>query len=154
MNRTRVVKSLKITWTAFWGAVAVLLIVLWVRSYSINDIATYGRPAGPGYMFGSLRGELSIARFKSIEGNVSEGWSAWTHTADYRAWEKNSSSDLLGVRFGSFFVVMPYWILTFACTLTMLAPWIHQLHWRFSLRTLLIATALVALVLGLIVWTR
>jgi hypothetical protein len=31
-------------------------------------------------------------------------------------------------------------------------PWLHKLRWRFSLRTLLIATTLVALVLGLIVY--
>jgi hypothetical protein len=30
----------------------------------------------------------------------------------------------------------------------------RQLRWRFSLRTLLIATTLVAVVLGLIVWLR
>jgi hypothetical protein len=32
------------------------------------------------------------------------------------------------------------------------APWLRQLGWRFSLRTLLIATTLVAIGLGLIVW--
>jgi hypothetical protein len=30
--------------------------------------------------------------------------------------------------------------------------WLRQIHWQFSLRTLLIATTLVAVVLGLIVW--
>jgi hypothetical protein len=33
-------------------------------------------------------------------------------------------------------------------------PWIRQFRWRFTLRTLLIATTLVAVVLGLIVWLR
>jgi hypothetical protein len=32
------------------------------------------------------------------------------------------------------------------------APWIRKLKWRFSLRTLLIATTLVAVVLGLVVY--
>jgi hypothetical protein len=31
-------------------------------------------------------------------------------------------------------------------------PWILELKWRFSLRTLLIATTVVAVVLELIVW--
>ena len=33
-------------------------------------------------------------------------------------------------------------------------PWIRQLRYRFSLRTLLIATTLIAVALGLIVWLR
>jgi hypothetical protein len=46
-------------------------------------------------------------------------------------------------------IALPYWLLviTFAATTTL--PW---LRWRFSLRTLLIATTLVAIVLGLVVW--
>ena len=34
------------------------------------------------------------------------------------------------------------------------APWIRDFNWRFSLRTLLITTTLIAVGLGLIVWLR
>jgi hypothetical protein len=49
----------------------------------------------------------------------------------------------------------PYWFLALiSVALTAAtAPW-KLVSWRFSLRTLLIATTLVALVLGLIVWLR
>src|SRR5262245_11014795 len=33
MERARVVRSLRIAWSAWWGIVCVLLAVLWVRSY-------------------------------------------------------------------------------------------------------------------------
>ncbi len=37
MNRPRLARSLRITWTAFWGTAAILLIVLCVRSYWRGD---------------------------------------------------------------------------------------------------------------------
>ena len=46
-------------------------------------------------------------------------------------------------------LAVPYWWLVWPTSLLVMLPWIH---WRFSLRTLLIATTLVAVVLGLIVW--
>ena len=42
----------------------------------------------------------------------------------------------------------PYWFAAFILGMIAELPW---LHWRFSLRTLLIATTLAAVVLGLIV---
>jgi hypothetical protein len=46
-------------------------------------------------------------------------------------------------------VALPYWLLLFTFCVGVAAP---QLRWRFTLRTLLIATTLVAVVLGLIMW--
>jgi hypothetical protein len=47
--------------------------------------------------------------------------------------------------------VVPIWILVLSTVALALLPWIR---WRFSLRTLLIATTLVALGLGLVVALR
>ncbi len=44
---------------------------------------------------------------------------------------------------------MPHWFLLVTCGVASVIPWIS---YRFSLRTLLIATTLVAIVLGLAVW--
>jgi hypothetical protein len=46
-------------------------------------------------------------------------------------------------------VSVSYWLPTLGTIPIGYVPW---LRWRFSLRTLLIATALVAVVVGLIVW--
>jgi hypothetical protein len=51
-----------------------------------------------------------------------------------------------------FWVMIPYWFLVVAIATLGTAPWIRKLRWRFSLRTLLIATTLIGVVLGLIVW--
>jgi hypothetical protein len=47
------------------------------------------------------------------------------------------------------FLVVPHWVIVIVTASMMAAPW---LRWRFSLRTLLIATTLVAVVLGAAVW--
>lgn len=47
-------------------------------------------------------------------------------------------------------LVIPYWFPTFLCGIAVAAPWIAE-RWRFRLRSLLIATTLVAVVLGVIV---
>jgi hypothetical protein len=47
------------------------------------------------------------------------------------------------------FVSFPHWFLVLLSAAFATAPW---LHWRFSLRTLLIATTLVAVVLGAVIY--
>ena len=49
----------------------------------------------------------------------------------------------------------PFWFAVVQTTLLMLLPWLSLLPFssRFSLRTMLIATTLLAVVLGLMVWT-
>ncbi len=48
--------------------------------------------------------------------------------------------------------MLPYWFAVFVSATFAGAPWLSRLDWRFSLRTLLIATTLIAVLLGLIVW--
>jgi hypothetical protein len=126
----------------------VLLIALWVRSYWWEDIVTWGLSSGPGYMFGSINGEVSAARFSSRNGTVSLGWRAWTNPADgRRAWSTSESATFIGFRYGTFFTVVPQWFIVALSAAVAAAPWI-QWNRRFSLRTLLIATTLVAVGLG------
>src|SRR5262245_61885524 len=37
MERTKLVRGLRIAWSVWWGILCVLLIVLWVRSYRERD---------------------------------------------------------------------------------------------------------------------
>jgi hypothetical protein len=146
-------RKLRIGWSVFCGLATVLLIVLWVRSYIKNDRITLGFVPGPGYTFDSINGELSLARAKRIAGGMPQGWSAWTYPSDPseypRAWYAYPSTEILGFRFGKFFFAMPHWFPAVVAVTAAAVPW---LRWRFTLSTLLIATTLVAVVLGLIVW--
>jgi hypothetical protein len=49
---------------------------------------------------------------------------------------------------------VPYWLPVVSFSAVATAPWFRQVHWSFSLRTLLITTTLVAVGLGLIGWLR
>ena len=50
-------------------------------------------------------------------------------------------------------LTFPFWLPVLVSAMLSAIPWIRQLPWRFTLRTLLIATTLIAVGLGLIVWT-
>jgi multidrug transporter EmrE-like cation transporter len=55
----------------------------------------------------------------------------------------------------SYYIAFPCWAPVAICVVLAIAPFLFRnSHLRFSLRTLLIATTLIAVVLGLIVWLR
>jgi hypothetical protein len=58
-------------------------------------------------------------------------------------WNRNSRLSML---------VVPHSILVIFAVAVALAPWLRHFTYRFSLRTVLIATTLAAIVLGLAVW--
>lgn len=49
-------------------------------------------------------------------------------------------------------VVISHWLPALIFAALAIVPWLRQLRWRFTLRTLLIATTLVAALLGLVTW--
>ena len=144
-NRMRF-RKLRIAWSVGCGIACVLLIVLWVRSYWWVDNALNFL----GHDLASVHGNVVLDDticFTFVDGKII----------------------YLGGTIGPFFAIsfplanvayvrqgtgiaVPYWALVFplAATFT-IVPWIPW-STRFSVRTLLIATTLIAMVLGLIVW--
>jgi hypothetical protein len=123
---------------------AVLLIVLWVRSYHKgDDIRTdddfqYEDSKHRLYAIRSLDGTTNV----SIADRDSSGeWEANYNTYKRFSISRTSSSTTIS---------FPNWFPTLISLVLTVAPW---LRYRFSLRTLLIVTTLVAVVLGLIVYT-
>jgi hypothetical protein len=152
-------RKLRIAWSVAWGLAAVLLIVLWVRSYWCAEV---------------------VARFNpNWRLNVGSN-----HGVIYFVYDKSpprpTSSFFQPIQYGSVSTVStPYWSY---CQIEVVAPG-RWLEWkdlgstvigqvpdfllvglcvvgavvplwprRYSMRTLLIATTLVAVVLGLVVW--
>jgi hypothetical protein len=69
--------------------------------------------------------------------------------------ESESFANRLGFHFqwwsrSVWIVAIPYWFLAALAGVFAAAPWMRPLEWRYSLRTLLIATTLVAVVLGIV----
>lgn len=161
MDRPRLIRWLRICWIAFWGTLAVLLVVLWGRSYFARDSVLVVSEASWRYLT-SARGEITFDR------NVSEV----SPTAQEFSFTSESGEDalspvaslvpekppwsLIGIRFvwdrGDFVLCFPHWFgIAVGAALTALPS--LRLARQFSIRTLLIAVTLVCVVLGLCVWS-
>jgi hypothetical protein len=147
-------RKLRIAWSVAWCVVAVLLCVLCVRSYQL--INARNLQVGDFKCFKS--GEHRIC-FCSEQGRIYVGIRGLDaagitmHILDSA--ENPVSQGFLG--FISYFtarektVRMPHWFIALSITMLASVPWIRWSK-RFSLHTLLIATTLVSVVLGLIVY--
>jgi hypothetical protein len=144
-------RKLRIAWSVAWGVVAVLSILLWIRSNWYQDGWNYQSGTERCYIrseVGFLKWARSTPyymqdhpwRWQTMKASLSN--SEPTFVPTYRVWGKYYQW------------VVPYLFTTpFAFILGGL-PWAGYLRLpsRFSLRTLLIATTLVAVGLGLITW--
>ena len=155
-------RKLRIAWSVGWGLAAVLLIVLWVRSYWIADALVRGRETSTESFNMSLSSSRGILRFhrETYPPRIGPGSypvvlpDQWVHMKSdtpfaskrYFLWKngRNKISD-----YDETTLEFPTAVLAILFAL----PTALALNLRsFSLRTLLIATTLVAVVLGLVVW--
>jgi hypothetical protein len=145
--------KLRIACSAFWGVVAVLLIVLWVRSYSIVETLHLPVTSKSSLGLASEPGLIAIVfcprQTSGYDQRPVEFWRTNGLKPSSTVWGgyQNIAN---AVRI----LWMPSWLLLLAATGCAIAPWRRELRWRFSLRTLLFVTTLVAVVLGLIVWLQ
>jgi hypothetical protein len=160
MDRPRLIRGLRIAWSVVFGILCVLLVVMWGRSFAARDMIR-GVIGNNGLHLNatSLRGDVAIA-FDQWRGSP-HPW-IFESVSDQRNMTGVFSSvtgkpplSLLGFRYlfqpNLTVLVLPYWALALVPVLLASAPWIE---WKFSLRTLLIATTLIAVVLGLVVIMR
>ena len=162
-------RKLRIAWSVCWGVVAVLLCVLWVRSYWRSDRCLYADQTGVTYLISAAGRTLYLEQPGVDFGD--EGYFFSTGECetveDERAslemmlsWEQGDTSGgslavvagFSGGRIlGGRAMMVPYWFPVSVIIPMAVLPWIRWTN-RFSLRTLLIATTLVAVGLGLLVW--
>ncbi len=141
-------RKLRIAWSVFWGLACVLLIVLWVRSWSIQNPAdTY---YGDDWIH-KVPGERLFKIFSNRSG-VRLMTASWAGGWRLPVLEDDRTVIGFGVLRGptSLYVRVPHWFLVSLTVLFATSPWFPWSR-QFSVRTLLIATTLVAVVLGLIV---
>jgi hypothetical protein len=145
-------RKLRIAWSLFCGLACVLLFALWYRSYWTEDVITRVSNRPSAISVGSQVGTFSFAYFDASAAyksnrNPYASHIGWEYTAieanlpkQISFWERGPTSATVNVR---------HWQLAILVSLIGAVIW---LPWQFSLRTLLIATTLVAGVLGLAVW--
>lgn len=134
--------------------VCVALISLWVRSYTWDDYVSAPIPIVRGLIIRSIPSRLDIELL-----DHSVPWQVTTYSLDDLATQGLTPIPFTGWGFGFYLnqqalgVSLPFWFLvTISATLSAVTfPW-KLLSWRFSLRTMLIATTLIAVVLGMMAW--
>jgi hypothetical protein len=143
-------RKLQIAWSVGCGIAAALLILLWVRSCHTLDSCQMSA-FGKSIHFQSVRGKL-VGFYSSAK----DGWKSGSFPAFRIAKDSELKSAIMGkantVTYSADwdrFVVVPY---VAALVISLVFGASSWLGWTFSLRTLLIATTLVAVGLGLIVW--
>jgi len=162
-HQHKLVRALRVTWTAAFSLLTLLLIALWLRSYSHRDQTR-------GCIFGS-RHHILVT---SLRDQIAVGYDEWRGTPHNWIFEsKTEPENLISVypsvtgvppfswlgfrghfRPNLWVLVIPTWFLLCAGIGFAILPWtgIERKVKRFSLRTLLFATTLLALTLGFLVY--
>jgi hypothetical protein len=141
-------RKLRIAWSVWWSLAAVLLIVLWVRSYWRRDLLT-------AYLANKTL--LVQSNFGRMLVGVTPIGKPWEYSSQQASPVPIQHESKLG--FGTVQLMVgtlhavPHWFCVLLLGTLVAVPWI-PIQRRFTLRTLLIATTLVAVVLGLIMWPR
>jgi hypothetical protein len=157
MDRPRLIRGLGIAWSVWWGILCVLLVVLWVRSYwwTTYYVSSFGQVSLlPGDLGVSISGgaDPSAVPAGTVIHVSSEAWMQYLETQ--RAAENFIMGQHWSRIWGAFYFQngenVPFWFLLAIFAMSSGAPWLGR---RFSLRTLFVATTLIAFVLGLVVWS-
>jgi hypothetical protein len=138
-------RKLRIAWSVGWGVLAAVICLLWISSYVARTSFQVLVTPTDRYYVHSLAGSLAIQRepraFVSVEILPIH------EDADYLHLKTNTGVLVLSDAGEIFAVSFSYWLLQIAALLGAVVPWMPR---RFSLRTLLIATTLLAVILGLV----
>jgi hypothetical protein len=156
MNRNRLIRSIKIAFSAVCGMACVLLCVLWVRSYIALE-SWQGEILGRAIHIQSARGRLILYALPNVNehGYFRVPLKSIGETTELSRPVLGSSTRSKVLGKAASLSTVPYLWLVFPMVLVTALPLAlaaSRTSLRFSLRTLLFATTLVALLLGLVVW--
>jgi hypothetical protein len=147
VERPRILRFFRIAVTALCLTACVLLVALWVRSYWWVNQAQYVISSTKAFVVISAGGEIAVAIHELRQPIKSSFYTARLESGEAERWQHQSWR--LSILRPPREIQVPIWFVATVLVLAGALPWIP---WRFSLRTLLIATALVAVTLGFIIW--
>lgn len=154
----RLLRYSRIAWTAGCGIAVVLLIVLWIRSYSFQDqlggTVIHPRRVSIKSRFGlmEIQAKTNPTPFKTPREWVSHRM----NNSDRYTFSTMGPRTKFGFALFNWVpegrtCIFPYWFLALTTSLCAAATW---LRWSFSLRTLLLSTTAFAVLLGLVVYLQ
>ena len=135
-------RPLSIAWTAGWGCIAVLSLGLWTRSYIACEEVS-----------GRFASTWTYA-ISSDDGNLWMDWSPVAATPNDWSYEVRIPSHYFRRMQQSppirpMSVRIAYWFVVLTTTVLAVVLWLKRVSWNFAVRNLLIATTLLAILLGL-----
>jgi hypothetical protein len=148
-------RKLRIAWSVFWGLAYILLTIMWVRSYSQISFLLRVSPAGVSTRIGNGFGRVGFLYGKVAHDEQPKGWqifsvpTAKTTQVAIEGPIANESSFKFDLSGGPLVIRVPHYVLVGGCGVLLALPWLPR---RFTLRTLLIATTVVAITLAIIMW--
>jgi hypothetical protein len=148
-------RKLRIAWSVGWGLLAILLCALWVSSYWQWQSLRYFVTNDDWFVWCQEDGEmaLTVENYPNLPAFIDRQWQFETFPPrspkSQMPINAHASSFFFYRAADGFTMAMPTWVLVIGVSTLAGLPW---LPWRFSLRTMLIATTLVAIMLGLIVY--
>ena len=158
-------RRLRIAVSVFFAVVAVALIALWVRSYWWRDGLHGPLPSDHTFNLSTAFGRVRFATFDGAYENAFTGVNVTGWGVSSRRIDGPPSLELVNTPLSNFglgfagswdrygvVAILPIWFPIMLASIVAVAPW-PRLSWRFSLRTLLIATTLFAVALGLVCYT-
>lgn len=148
-------RKLRIAFSTMCVLASVLLIALWARSTRTLDFLGWNKTRyGWGVSITSFHGrcEFSFASYNKAWTNMKAGFTSKAVPNANWSWSSNPWLDfgINSTDMGNHFLMVPHWFLVLVTSFLAVTPWIP---WYFSLRTLIVATTLLAVILGLAVFT-
>ena len=140
-------RKLRIAWSVAWGLIALLLCVLWVRSYRVVTAALFDQSPALVLKDGQFIYDADFA----WDGRCRKTQNAIQLSRNSRMIVQSIVPGGRGVEIFKYGRQLKLWPFAVAAVLVTALPWIRQAN-RFSLRTLLIAITLGCIGLTLIVW--
>jgi hypothetical protein len=155
MDKQAVIRRVRIAGSMFFGVLAVALLLVWPRSYFWIDGISRGSTQRNYVGASTLRGVFRVSsttypkhlpKLRQVEWSVHSdpGDDATYHRRGRHFDWRNNENRMRGS--------VPLWFLITISSVVAVAMWRLQ-YSQFSLRTMLIAMTLVAVVLGLICYT-
>jgi hypothetical protein len=135
-------RKLRIAFSATCLIACVLLLVFWMRSFRVTDLVARIDDQRIATTIGSQYGAIYLAHFNAEIGYRGTTNSSAPHTWVYKALTGYTSNHGLFVwnrSQHSLYAELPHWLFAVVATMIGAGVW---LPWRFSLRTMLIATTL------------
>ena len=143
-------RNLRSGWTVTCAFACLRLIVLWVRSCSAGTVLAIQITSTQAVKLVSQRGFLGAVLFDPHDApRRYDKWGLGNYALD--GWDEPSLDVRIRPKPDIYAQAMIHcWLVVRVAVPSFIAPWIR---WSFSLRTLLVATTLVAVVLGMVVWS-